>query len=225
MPQNISDYTGFTTDYDAGVPTDSDDADIAKAIQRYHYGATYEGVGAPDGIEGHLRQLQSNIDSIIPDQTGNAGKVLATNGSTLEFQTPSGGGGFEAPSTWTMALVSPFNSISFTQTDGMYSTSGSVVYMSGWFWLSDATVLSSNPSSQVKIALPSGVSSNTVSSIFSATAQYKTFTHKPIACVMQGAYDELWLYADGAPLTYSGLSLTTGDALWVGVSGSIFTGA
>lgn len=128
MPQNISDYTGFTTDYDAGVPTDSDDADIAKAIQRYHYGATYEGIGAPDGIEGHLRQLQNNIDAVIPNQTGNAGKVLGTDGTSASWVDQSGG----VPGDWTSFTISVGNDWSAaddTSWNGNYYVVGKVCFL------------------------------------------------------------------------------------------------
>ena len=61
MAQNISATNAFTTNYDTGVPEQTDDANIVQAFTEYHYGAGYSGVGVPGGIEGHLTDIAADI--------------------------------------------------------------------------------------------------------------------------------------------------------------------
>jgi hypothetical protein len=61
MAQNISATNAFTTNYDTGVPEQTDDANIVQAFIEYHYGAGYSGAGAPGGIEGHLTDIAADI--------------------------------------------------------------------------------------------------------------------------------------------------------------------
>jgi hypothetical protein len=61
MAQNISETNAFTTNYDTGVPEQTDDANIVQAFIEYHYGAGYSGAGAPGGIEGHLTDIAADI--------------------------------------------------------------------------------------------------------------------------------------------------------------------
>ena len=54
MAQDISDTNSFTTNYEVGVPLQTDVANIVQAFTEYHYGADYDGTGSPAGMEGHL---------------------------------------------------------------------------------------------------------------------------------------------------------------------------
>ena len=51
MPQNISTATGYPTDYEVGVPVESEFAEVIKAFAAYHYGPDYTGSGAKAGME------------------------------------------------------------------------------------------------------------------------------------------------------------------------------
>ena len=50
------------------------------------------GGGTSQSVLDTLASLQSQIDNLIPSQTGNSGKYLTTNGSVLSWGTVSGGG-------------------------------------------------------------------------------------------------------------------------------------
>lgn len=48
----------------------------------------------------------SDVNAVIPSQTGNSGKYLTTNGTTLSWATVSGGGGASSPLTLTASTSS-----------------------------------------------------------------------------------------------------------------------
>lgn len=75
MAQNISDTNAFTTQFDVGVPSQTDPANIIQAFTEYHYGPNYTGVGDPAGIEGHLQTISDNLQSTID----NLGDILTTS--------------------------------------------------------------------------------------------------------------------------------------------------
>lgn len=75
MAQNISETNAFTTNFEVGVPEQTDEADIVQAFTEYHYGPNYNGIGSPGGIEGHLQTITDNIQSI----TDNLSDVLTTS--------------------------------------------------------------------------------------------------------------------------------------------------
>lgn len=65
MAQNISNTNAFTTNFDVGVPEQTDEADIIQAFAEYHYGPNYSGVGSPGGMEGHLQTLTDDLQSVV----------------------------------------------------------------------------------------------------------------------------------------------------------------
>jgi hypothetical protein len=50
------------------------------------------GGGTSQSVLDSIASLQSQIDTLIPSQTGNSGKYLTTNGTTTSWATVSGGG-------------------------------------------------------------------------------------------------------------------------------------
>lgn len=48
--------------------------------------------GGVDSVNGETGAVTFDLDDLLPTQTGNAGKVLQTNGTTSSWQTPSGSG-------------------------------------------------------------------------------------------------------------------------------------
>lgn len=95
MPGLLSDLTGLPTSFDSGTASLLDQANIIQAFSYYHYGPNLDGV---DGIEEHLTNITSaianiesditsiqNINTILPTQTGFAGKALVTNGTTASW--------------------------------------------------------------------------------------------------------------------------------------------
>lgn len=64
MAQNISSTNAFTTNFEVGVPEQTDEANIIQAFTEYHYGPNYNGVGSPGGIEGHLQTLTTDIQTL-----------------------------------------------------------------------------------------------------------------------------------------------------------------
>ena len=83
------------------------------------------GGGTSQTVIDTLESLQNQINSLIPSQTGNAGKFLTTNGSSLSWATA--GGGLSYQGTWNASTNSPSLS-SGTGTNGYYyivSVSGS----------------------------------------------------------------------------------------------------
>jgi hypothetical protein len=95
MAQNISATNAFTTNYDTGVPEQTDDANIVQAFTDYHYGADYNGAGAPGGIEGHLTDIAADIVTHANLSTGVhgvSGNVVGTTSTqTLTNKTITGG--------------------------------------------------------------------------------------------------------------------------------------
>lgn len=65
MAQNISDTNSFTTNFEVGVPSQTDEANIVRAFTEYHYGANYNGTGDPGGIEGHLKNISDTLDTVV----------------------------------------------------------------------------------------------------------------------------------------------------------------
>lgn len=83
------------------------------------------GGGTSQTVLDALALLQTEIDNLIPSQTGNAGKFLSTNGSTLSWVV--GGGGLSYQGTWNASTNTP-TLASGTGTNGYYyivSVSGS----------------------------------------------------------------------------------------------------
>jgi|SRR6056300_439532 len=94
MAQNISDTNSFTTNYEVGVPEQTDVANIVQAFTEYHYGADYDGTGSPAGMEGHLSGLASDLTTHGTATTGvhgvGAGSVVGTTSTqTLTNKTLS----------------------------------------------------------------------------------------------------------------------------------------
>lgn len=95
MAQNISETNAFTTNYDVGVPEQTDPANIIQAFTEYHYGPDYDGTGAAGGMEGHLADIASDITTHAAASTGvhgvGAGSVVGTSTTqTLTNKTISG---------------------------------------------------------------------------------------------------------------------------------------
>lgn len=78
MAQNISNTNAFTTNFEVGVPEQTDEANIVQAFTEYHYGPNYNGVGNPGGIEGHLQDLTDSIQNV----TDSLSDVLTVGFST-----------------------------------------------------------------------------------------------------------------------------------------------
>jgi len=84
------------------------------------------GGGTSQTVLDTLDSLQSQINSLIPSQTGNSGKYLTTNGSVLSWASIAGGG-LSYQGTWNASTNIP-TLTSSTGTNGYYyivSTSGS----------------------------------------------------------------------------------------------------
>ena len=83
------------------------------------------GGGTSQSVLDTLASLQTQINNLIPSQTGNAGKFLTTNGSVLSWAT--GGGGLAYQGTWNASTNSP-TLTSSVGTNGYYyivATAGS----------------------------------------------------------------------------------------------------
>ena len=86
------------------------------------------GGGTSQSVLDTLASLQSQINTLIPSQTGNSGKFLTTNGTTTSWATVTGGGGgLSYQGTWNASTNTP-TLTSSTGINGYYyvvSTSGS----------------------------------------------------------------------------------------------------
>ena len=86
------------------------------------------GGGTSQSVLDAIDSLQSQINTLIPSQTGNAGKFLTTNGTTTSWATAGGGsGGLSYQGTWNASTNTP-TLASSTGTNGYYyivSTAGS----------------------------------------------------------------------------------------------------
>lgn len=84
------------------------------------------GGGTSQYVLDTLASLQSQINSLIPSQTGNSGKYLTTNGTTTSWASIAGGG-LSYQGTWNASTNTP-SLASSTGTNGYYyivSTAGS----------------------------------------------------------------------------------------------------
>lgn len=75
------------------------------------------GGGTSQSVLDALASLQQQINNLIPDQTGNAGKFLTTNGSVLSWASVAGGLSYQG--TWNAATNTP-TLVSSTGTNGYY---------------------------------------------------------------------------------------------------------
>ena len=86
------------------------------------------GGGTSQSVLDTLASLQTQINALIPSQTGNSGKFLTTNGTSTSWATVSGGGGgLSYQGTWNASTNTP-TLTSSSGTNGYYyvvSTSGS----------------------------------------------------------------------------------------------------
>jgi hypothetical protein len=83
------------------------------------------GGGTSQSVLDTLASLQTQINNLIPSQTGNAGKFLTTNGTTLSWGTGSGGLSYQG--TWNASTNTP-TLASSTGVNGYYyivATAGS----------------------------------------------------------------------------------------------------
>jgi hypothetical protein len=74
--------------------------DIAEKIK-----VITNGGGTSQTVIDTLASLQTQIDNLIPSQTGNAGKVLTTNGSILSWASVAGGLSYQG--TWNASTNTP----------------------------------------------------------------------------------------------------------------------
>jgi hypothetical protein len=90
MAQSLNSTLGDTSNpvsilYDTEVPELIDPANIVEAFVFYHYGGDYNGVGTPDGVAGHLNNLNNKIDQHAAASTNihglipADGEIVATN--------------------------------------------------------------------------------------------------------------------------------------------------
>ena len=75
------------------------------------------GGGTSQTVLDTLASLQTQIDNLIPSQTGNAGKFLTTNGSVLSWASVAGGLNYQG--TWNASTNTP-TLVSSTGTNGYY---------------------------------------------------------------------------------------------------------
>jgi len=97
--------------------------DLAESIK-----VITNGGGTSQSVLDTLASLQTQINNLIPSQTGNSGKYLTTNGTALSWATVSGGGGgLSYQGTWNATTNTP-TLASSTGTNGYYyivATAGS----------------------------------------------------------------------------------------------------
>jgi len=90
-----------------------------------HIKVITNGGGTSQSVLDTLASLQTQINNLIPSQTGNSGKFLTTNGTSLSWAT--GGGGLAYQGTWNASTNNP-TLASSTGTNGYYyivATAGS----------------------------------------------------------------------------------------------------
>ena len=120
MAQNISATNAFTTNYDTGVPEQTDDANIVQAFTEYHYGAGYSGVGVPGGIEGHLTDIAADIVTHANLSTGVhgvSGDVVGTTSTQTLTNKTLTSPTITSP-TLTVATTTASSSYTLLLTDG-----------------------------------------------------------------------------------------------------------
>ena len=119
MAQNISATNAFTTNYDTGVPEQTDNANIVQAFTEYHYGADYDGTGFPGGIEGHLTDIAEDIVTHADLSTsvhGVSGSVVGTTSTqTLTNKT------LTSPTISSATITSPTITIATTTSSASYT--------------------------------------------------------------------------------------------------------
>jgi hypothetical protein len=114
MAQNISDTNNFTTNYDVGVPEQTDVANIIQAFTEYHYGADYDGNGDPGGMEGHLAGIEQDLSTHASSTTGvhgvESGNLVGTTSTqTLTNKTLSSATLSSPTITGTSTVTGDFN--------------------------------------------------------------------------------------------------------------------
>ena len=120
MAQNISATNAFTTNYDTGVPEQTDDANIVQAFTDYHYGADYNGTGVPGGIEGHLTDIAADIVTHANLSTGVhgvSGDVVGTTSTQTLTNKTITSPTITSP-TLTVATTTASSSYTLLLTDG-----------------------------------------------------------------------------------------------------------
>jgi len=105
MAQNISDTNNFTTNYEVGVPEQTDVANIIQAFTEYHYGADYDGNGDPGGMEGHLAGIEQDLSTHASSTT----LVGTTSTQTLTNKTLSSATLYSPTITGTSTVTGDFN--------------------------------------------------------------------------------------------------------------------
>ena len=65
------------------------------------------GGGTSQSVLDTLDSLQTQINNLIPSQTGNSGKFLTTNGTTLSWASASASGGLSYQGTWNASTNTP----------------------------------------------------------------------------------------------------------------------
>ena len=86
--------------------------DLAESIK-----VITNGGGTSQSVLDTLASLQTQIDNLIPSQTGNSGKFLTTNGSVLSWGSVAGGLSYQG--TWNASTNTP-TLASSTGTNGYY---------------------------------------------------------------------------------------------------------
>jgi hypothetical protein len=96
--------------------------DLAESIK-----VITNGGGTSQYVLDTLASLQTQITNLIPSQTGNSGKFLTTNGTSVSWATVSGGGALSYQGTWNASTNTP-TLVSSTGVNGYYyivATAGS----------------------------------------------------------------------------------------------------
>lgn len=92
MPDYLSNLTGGSPNFDFGVPSLDDDANIINAFAAYHYGPNYDGVDPSSlgGVEKVFRSGGGNVKITSSSETVNAGDIaisVAVEPITLTLPT------------------------------------------------------------------------------------------------------------------------------------------